>query len=44
MIYYQSYGENNNDVLVLLHSGGMAGIEWQPQISILAKYFRLLVP
>ncbi len=44
MIYYQTYGESSNDVLVLLHSGGMAGIEWQPQINILAKYFRLLVP
>ncbi|PIE45603.1 MAG: alpha/beta hydrolase [Gammaproteobacteria bacterium] len=44
MIYYQSYGDNNNKTLVLLHSGGMAGIEWQPQIEMLAKHFRLLVP
>ncbi len=43
-MYYQTYGDINKPTLVLLHSGGMAGVEWQPQIQPLAKSFRLLVP
>lgn len=41
--YYQRFGEGK-ETLILLHSGGMAGIEWQPQIPILSKRYRLLVP
>lgn len=41
--YYESYG-HGAQTLVLLHSGGMAGVEWQPQIATLAKRYRLLVP
>lgn len=41
--YYQSYG-SGSQTLVLLHSGGMAGEEWQPQIAALSKRYRLLVP
>lgn len=41
--YYQTYGSGAQS-LVLLHSGGMAGEEWQPQIAALSKRYRLLVP
>lgn len=41
--YYQTYGQATQ-ALVLLHSGGMAGVEWQPQIEALSKRYRLLVP
>ncbi len=45
-MYYQKIQSqsNNADTLVLLHSGGMAGEEWQPQIKPLSKHFNLLVP
>lgn len=43
-MYYQTHGKRDNPVLVLLHSGGMAGVEWQPQIAPLSKHFYLLVP
>lgn len=43
-LFYQRHGEANNKALVLLHSGGMAGVEWQPQIAPLAKHFDLWVP
>lgn len=43
-MYYQQFGEKIQPPLVLLHSGGMAGIEWQPQIARWAKYFNVLVP
>ncbi len=41
--YYESHGDGK-EVLVLLHSGGMAGEEWAPQIEYLSKTFRLLIP
>ncbi|PID65114.1 MAG: alpha/beta hydrolase, partial [Gammaproteobacteria bacterium] len=43
-MYYQTHGDSYKPALVLLHSGGMAGVEWQPQIQPLVKSFRLLVP
>lgn len=43
-MYYQSYARENLQTLVLLHSGGMAGVEWQPQIASLKNHFHLLVP
>ena len=30
--------------LVLLHSGGMSGEEWKPQIPLLVRYFQVIVP
>lgn len=42
-VYYQRYGEAQQ-ALVLLHSGGMAGVEWRPQIKTLATRYRVLVP
>lgn len=44
MLHYERYGDTTNDTLVLLHSGGMAGVEWQPQITALSQAFDLLVP
>lgn len=43
-MYYQQFGEQSQPPLVLLHSGGMAGIEWLPQIKTWSKHFHLLVP
>ncbi len=45
-MYYQKFPSESSDTdsLVLLHSGGMAGVEWQPQIKSLSKHFNLLVP
>lgn len=48
MMYYQrefsTEQSEQNETLVLLHSGGMAGVEWKPQITPLAAQFNLLVP
>lgn len=41
-MFYQKIGQGQP--LVLLHSGGMAGEEWRPQIVELEKRFLLLVP
>lgn len=43
-MYYQQHGKSSDEALVLLHSGGMGGIEWQPQIEPLSKAFHLLIP
>lgn len=43
-MYYQTYGERTKPALVLLHSGGMAGIEWQRHITPLAENFYVLLP
>ncbi len=43
-LFYECYGNKKKPALVLLHSGGMAGVEWQPQIEILSQSFYLLVP
>lgn len=42
MLYHQS--EGNGSPLLLLHSGGMAGEEWAPQIPLLRKRHRVIVP
>lgn len=40
-----SYTETGQGIpVVLLHSGGMSGLEWQPQIQSLSHYFRVIVP
>ncbi|MDO4644047.1 MAG: alpha/beta fold hydrolase [Cardiobacteriaceae bacterium] len=44
MIYYQTYGQKQSQAVVLLHSGGMAGEEWHPQIDSLAGRFHVLIP
>lgn len=43
-MYYQDYSNNQPQTLVLLHSGGMAGVEWKPQIAPLSQHFNLIVP
>lgn len=43
-MYSQKYFNHHKVCLVLLHSGGMTGVEWQPQIKPLAKHFDLLIP
>lgn len=42
MLYYHCEGKGSP--LLLLHSGGMAGEEWQPQMATFAKRHRLIVP
>ena len=32
------------DTVILLHSGGMSGKEWSPQITALARHFRVIIP
>ena len=41
-MHYQTHGQGPE--LLLLHSGGMAGEEWAPQIPILQKRFKVIVP
>lgn len=43
-MYYQKTGKETGLPLVLLHSGGMAGIEWQPQVQWWSKQWKLLIP
>lgn len=42
MLYYTESGQG--EPLILLHSGGMGGVEWKPQIPALARNFRVIVP
>lgn len=42
MMFYQKIG--SGDSLLLLHSGGMTGDEWTPQIKYLQSNFQLLIP
>ena len=44
MIHYQTHGHADSQPVILLHSGVMAGEEWQPQIAPLAQRYRVLVP
>lgn len=44
MLYYQEFGAADAPALVLLHSGGLAGVEWQPQIAALSSRYRLIIP
>ncbi len=41
-LYHTEQGQGRP--VVLLHSGGMCGEEWKPQIHILAKQFRVIAP
>ena len=42
MLYYTETGQG--EPLILLHSGGMNGAEWKPQLLALARNFRVIVP
>ena len=42
ILHYTESGQG--DPLILLHSGGMSGAEWQPQLPLLARHFRVIVP
>ena len=42
MLYYTDTGQG--DPLLLLHSGGMSGAEWKPQIPRFSRQFRVIVP
>lgn len=44
MLYYQTFGEKSHQPLLLLHSGGMAGSEWQPQIPLWQDRYFVIVP
>ena len=44
MLYFEEFGHQEAPVLVLLHSGGLAGVEWQPQVDALASRYRLIIP
>jgi len=41
-MHYTEAGQG--EALILLHSGGMSGREWDPQIASLAQQFRVLTP
>ena len=41
-LYYTESGQG--DPLILLHSGGMSGAEWKPQIPSFTRNFRVIVP
>ncbi|HHW76018.1 MAG TPA: alpha/beta fold hydrolase [Xanthomonadaceae bacterium] len=34
----------HGEPLILLHSGGMSGAEWAPQIPLFARHFRVIAP
>ena len=42
MLHYTENGAG--EPLILLHSGGMSGAEWTPQIPLFARHFRVFVP
>ncbi len=41
-LHYSEGGQG--EPLVLLHSGGMSGAEWKPQVPLFARNFRVIVP
>ncbi len=41
-LYYTEVGQG--EPLILLHSGGMSGAEWTPQIPHFARQFRVIAP
>ena len=41
-LHYTESGEG--ETLILLHSGGMSGAEWNPQIRFLERHFRVIAP
>lgn len=44
MMYVENIGDAKKPALILLHSGGMGGIEWQPQMSRFAEVFHVFAP
>lgn len=42
ILHYTESGQG--EPLVLLHSGGMSGAEWSPQIPLFARHFRTIAP
>ncbi len=42
-LHYTEAGAHG-EALILLHSGGMCGEEWKPQMATLARHFRTLAP
>ena len=42
ILHYTEAGQG--EALILLHSGGMSGQEWEPQIASLSRYFRVIIP
>ncbi|HPF58280.1 MAG TPA: alpha/beta fold hydrolase [Candidatus Competibacteraceae bacterium] len=42
MLHYTENGAG--EPLILLHSGGMSGAEWAPQIPLFARHFRVIAP
>lgn len=42
ILHYTESGRG--EPLVLLHSGGMSGAEWTPQIPLFARHFRVIAP
>ena len=40
--FYQTYG--SGEPLLLLHSGGMSHMEWQPQINFLSQHYQIICP
>lgn len=41
-LHYTEAGQG--DPLLLLHSGGMSGAEWTPQVALFARQFRVIIP
>lgn len=41
-LHYTESGQG--EPLILLHSGGMSGAEWKPQIPLFARTFRVIAP
>ncbi len=41
-LHYTESGQGKP--LILLHSGGMSGAEWKPQIPLFARHFRVIAP
>ncbi len=42
ILHYTETGQG--EALILLHSGGMSGQEWQPQLVALSRHFRVIIP
>ena len=42
VLHYSETGKG--EPLILLHSGGMSGAEWQPQLRYLGRHFRVITP
>lgn len=41
-VFYQETGLSSAPALILLHSGGMNHSEWQPQLPLLEKFYRVI--